>query len=300
MIEKILIWCGTILAIMLLIPTLVIFLGGFYRPALLESIQTKSVQGIEVQPIETYKENEVIEVLASIISPSTNFEAIKAQAVIVRTYLRRRELGIVEEGDLTRLSEEEMKSLWKNDFDAIYSIYEQAVEETKGEIMYYNEEPIEPVYHKESAGYTRDGMSLYNMDIPYLKTVQSNYDTTMSDKVILKTEVIERLENAYPEVLVDKNYIENQMQIVSRDEGGYIQSLQISNILLSGETFRSLMGLNSAAFTVSGQGDTLIFRTLGIGHGVGLSQNGANQMASAGEDYEAILKHYYTGITIHK
>lgn len=300
MLEKSLVWCGSIFGVMILIPTLIVFIGGFYNPALLESVKNKGVGNIESKGIDDYREQEVIEVLASVIPPSNHIEAIKAQAVIVRTYMLRRELGIVEEGDLTRLSKEDMKALWKGDFEEIYDTYESAAYGTKGEVIFYNEELIEPVYHKESAGHTREAMSLYGMDIPYLKAVESSGDKGSSEKVILKTEVVERLRGRYPNILIDAKYIENQVQIVARDSSGYIQSLQIGNVLLTGEDFRELFGLSSAAFVMTSQGDTLLFQVLGAGHGVGLSQNGANQLALGGKNYKEILQYYYTDVEVRK
>ena len=293
-------WYGKIVGIMVVIPSLCVLLGGFYNPALLESVKNKKHTTIETKSMDDYREQEVIQVLASTIPPGSHLEAIKAQAVIARTYMLRRELGIIEEGELSKMSKEEMQALWKEDFEDIYEIYEQASETTKGEVIVYEDELIEPVYHKESAGYTRDALSLYQIDIPYLKAVESEGDRIKNEKVMLKTEMIERLKNKYPQILLNDQYLENQIQIVARDKSGYIESLQIGNVLMEGEVFRELFELQSSAFTIRGEKDTILFSTFGIGHGVGLSQNGANQMALLGKTYKESLEHYYTDIKITK
>lgn len=298
-------WIGIIITGMILLPAVIVLAGGFYSPALLESVQRANQQpgGVgapEGKPMDDYREQEVIETLAKVIPPSSPIEAIKAQAVIVRTYMLRRELGIVEENGLGKMSKEEMENLWKDDFEEIYETYESAAYGTQGEVVFYKEEPIEPVYHKESAGKTRDALGLYNIDVPYLKPVESPYDKNVSEVKLPKTEVAQKLQKAYPEIVVDAAYIENQIQIVQRDEAGYIESLQIGNVLLTGEEFRNLFQLSSAAITMYVEGEQLVFKTAGTGHGVGLSQNGAAGMALEGRSYKEIIEHYYTDVTIHK
>lgn len=298
--RQLLMWIGTILISSIGIPSLIVLAGGFYSPALLQSIQTQSIGTIEGTSVEDYREEEVIQTLAKVIPPESSLEAIKAQAVIVRTYMLRRELGMVEENGLGKLTKKEMQDLWKEDYEETYETYQNAAYSTKGEVIFCNEELIEPVYHKESAGQTRDAKSLYKIEVPYLKSVSSPYDKISSEKRLTKEAVVSELEKAYPELVVEASYIENQIQIVSRDEGGYIESLQIGNVLINGEDFRKIFDLPSAAVSIEADGDQMIFHTLGIGHGVGLSQNGANQMALEGKNYKEIIEYYFTGVTIHK
>lgn len=294
------IWSGIILAIMIGIPTVIIVGGGFYEPTIVESIKNQATKHSQSPSIEDYREEEVIQVLAATMSPSTPKEALKAQAVISRTYLLRRELGIVEEGQLDKISKEEMKSLWQGEFDKYYKIFQEAALETKGEVMVYKDEVIEPVYHVASAGYTRDGSSFYKIDIPYLKAVESAYDQISNQKVVLTTQFVELLKANNKSLVLDPVHIENQVQIISRDTSGYIESLQIGNLIIEAETLKDYLGLQSTAFELKIEGDAMLFTSKGIGHGVGLSQNGALEMAKEGKDYKAILMHYYSGIEIRK
>lgn len=294
------IWCGMIVGCLFGIPSLIIFLGGFYDPLLLQNVQASASHTIQVEVDDAKRAQEIIEILAKTVPPTQSPEAIKVQAIMVRTYLERREQGIVQDGELGRISIQEMKQLWQEDFEEVYESYALAVSATKGEMLYHKGELIEPVYHKESAGYTRDAMSLYNMDVPYLKGVESPWDTGVEEKVILKSEFIATMKATYPSVILDEAMLQHQIQIVGRDHAGYVQSLQIGNILLTGEEFKALFGLPSTCFDLASSQSELLFKTKGTGHGVGLSQNGANQMALEGKNYTEILDYYFTDIEIKK
>ncbi|MGL4362130.1 MAG: SpoIID/LytB domain-containing protein [Cellulosilyticaceae bacterium] len=299
MIQKISIRCGALMAAVFILPVVIVFGGKFYDPILLDGV-LEMKQNTSQKSMDDYREEEVISILAKSIAPESPLEAIKAQAVIVRTYMLRRELGIVEEGELVGMTEEEMRNQWKGEYSSRYALYESAAKGTAKEVIFYEDELIEPVYHKESAGATRDAINLYKVDIPYLKPVPSSYDTGSSETSISKQQFKEKIEKQYKSVLLDVTYIENQIQIVSRDESGYVQSLQVGNILMTGEEFRELLGLQSSAFTIRADGDMIVFTTKGTGHGVGMSQVGACAMAEQGKTYKEILKHYYTGTEIHK
>lgn len=291
-------WMGIILGVTIGLPALIVLGGGFYNPAIIESIESQDKQLIRGLSIDHYREEEVIQVLAASLSPGAPKEALKTQAVISRTYILRRELGIVEEGELKKMSKDEMETLWGKNYQAYYKNYEQAAKETKGEILLYEGELIEPVYHRESAGKTRTGESMYKMVIPYLQEVDSPYDQITQEKVILKTQFEKKLKTIYPQLLLDAHTLEGQVQIVSRTPSGYIEQMQIGNLLIDGEDLRHYFELPSAAFHLTMEGDVMVFETKGIGHGVGLSQNGAIEMAKEGMDYEEILKHYYKGVEI--
>jgi stage II sporulation protein D len=92
--------------------------------------------------------------------------------------------------------------------------------------------------------------------------------------------------------------IQNQVKILDRSEGGRITRLSVGGKVLSGSAVRSALGLNSSNFNISYQGDTMKFTVMGNGHGVGLSQYGADGMAQKGSKYDEIVKHYYQGVEI--
>ena len=133
--------------------------------------------------------------------------------------------------------------------------------------------------------------------MPYLKPVVSE-DEAVEDIIVTKEEVVSTLQSVYPTLVVQPSFLEQQIQIIAKDQGGYIESLQVGNSIIDGESFRKLFKLPSACFTMSYDDTSIQFRVKGIGHGVGLSQEGAIRMAKAGATYEEILKYYYTDIEI--
>lgn len=289
------IWCLIILGMLLAVPMVTVFGGGFYDASLLANVQTMNTGGEDIESKED--EKELISALAKMVSVDEQEEVLKAHAVMIRTYRMRRKLGIVSEGELSYMTQEEMKTLWQKDYDKNYKRLEDAVKETSGLVMYCNNELIEPIYHKASAGMTRDAKGIYNMDIPYLKPVVSE-DEAVEDIIVTKEEVVSTLQSVYPTLVVQPSFLEQQIQIIAKDQGGYIESLQVGNSIIDGESFRKLFKLPSACFTMSYDDTSIQFRVKGIGHGVGLSQEGAIRMAKAGATYEEILKYYYTDIEI--
>lgn len=240
----------------------------------------------------------LIGILAKEIPYTYEIEAIKAQAVVERTYMARRILGIQREGAIVGYREEEMKQLWGTSYEKVYAIYQQAVEETKGELILYQDQPIEAVYHGASSGRTRDAMEVYGVEVPYLKGVSSTEDRVSTQMKYSKQEVIERIKARYETLAVDATNLQDEIQIVEKDEGGYVLTLQIGNVTMKGETFRKLMALPSSAFKIHNAGEKLLFDIRGNGNGVGLSQNGANEMAKQGKTYHQIITHYFTDVEI--
>ena len=139
---------------------------------------------------------------------------------------------------------------------------------------------------------------MYKTEVPYLKSVESPVDTVTHQVTYTKKEVVERIKSKYDQLLVSADTLENQIQIVSKDEAGYIGGIQIGNITLGGEEFKTLLELPSCAFKIFFSDENVIFDVKGVGTGIGLSQNGANELAKQGMGYEDIIKHYYTDITI--
>lgn len=253
---------------------------------------------VDIETEDIIDEVTLVGLLAKEISYETSPEAIKAQAVVMRTYMARRILGIEKNGAIVGLSEEEMKLLWGKDYDAIYTIYKEAIDTTKNQLILYDNKPIEALYHKASSGFTRDASSVYKKEIPYLKSVESTVDTVTQQIKCSKRDIVNRLKETYPSLMADTDTLETQIQIVSRDQGDYVNALQIGNITISGEAFRTLLELPSAAFKIYDSGDSLIFDVKGEGIGVGLSLNGANILATNGKTYEEIIQAYYTDVVI--
>lgn len=290
------------------------FIGGsiILLPLFILYIKGVPIGGNKSQPnrdieITRPKQNQDIieeEVLVGILAKEIPYtyekEALKAQAVVERTYMARRILGIQAKGGIVGYTHEEMVRLWGDNYDKIYHLYQQAVEETKGEIIFYENKPIEAVYHRASSGRTRDAKVVYGVDIPYLKGVESKEDGIRKQVVYSKKEVKERLQAVYKDLSLETAHLEDQIQIVAKDEAGYVTVLQIGNVTMEGKDFYKLMELPSCAFKIYASKEQLIIDVRGIGNGVGMSQNGANELARQGENYKQIIHTYYTGVTLSK
>ncbi len=237
-------------------------------------------------------------------------EALKAQAVAARTYaVRNMQNGntleeMVKNGGQAYNSIDEMKEKWRGNFDTYYSRIKSAVEDTRGEIMVYNGEPILAAFHAISSGKTETAENVWETEEPYLKSVESPMDTTADgftcQTVMTEEEVISKLQAKKPELSVAKGGFASQTQVIKRSKAGYIQEIQIGNVVFTGREVREILGLRSSDFTITQKGNEVIFTTRGYGHGAGMSQYGANCLAKEGKNYKEILEYYYTGINFEK
>lgn len=137
---------------------------------------------------------------------------------------------------------------------------------------------------------------------PYLRAVESGLETgtsRLSGTVRLSyREFCDKVNKAYADAKLKPDRLSEQIAVISRTESGRVKKIRLGGVQITGKQFRYLIGLDSAMFTVTLTGKTVRLDTKGFGHGVGLSQTGANGMAEAGADYREILLHYYTGVTI--
>lgn len=248
--------------------------------------------------VETYVKG----VVAKQISLEDEPEAIKAQTVIARTMIQK---ALAEGKELPESMEtSEMLQLWgQKGFEDKYSMLEKAAESTKGEVLEYQGQLAEAAYHAVSAGMTRNGKNaLGREDVPYLEAVESTVDISAPNylKVIFmeKKEMGEKLNKANKKLKVKENEIPEQIQITGRDDSGYVTEVKIGEITVSGEEFRQYLELNSSCFYIKEVEGSVRILTKGTGHGLGLSQYGANEMAKKGKDYKEILDYYYQGLEI--
>lgn len=245
--------------------------------------------------LETY----LIGVVASEMPASFNIEALKAQSVAARTYTLK---CIKNNKKLTDTistqvykDDDELKKMWGNEFNKYYEKIKKAVNSTKGIVMKYNDELIDAVYHSTSNGYTESALNVWGNDIPYLQSVSSEWDLTSSS--YLKT--IEKDFNTINNVLNINLNDSTDINVLERDETNHIKTVQINNKIFSGVELRTLLGLRSTDIEFEIKDNSIIFTTKGYGHGVGMSQYGAQGMAKNGYTYSQILKHYYLGITLN-
>ncbi len=262
--------------------------------------------------LETY----VAGVVAGEMPSSFEMEALKAQAVAARTYglskvVRAEAAGNSAEHfsaplcDTTHCqvyrSEEELTELkgqgWMEDG---WLKIRQAAEATAGEIMYHNGALVEqPLFHSASGGKTENSEDVFVSALPYLRSVESRFEEEAPYQSENISVSLATFEKKVREKYGASNINANTIKVISRSEGGRVQEMQAGDKVLSGRDVRELFGLRSANFTIAFDGsNNIIFTTHGYGHGVGMSQWGANGMAKEGYNYKEILQHYYIGVTV--
>ncbi len=241
----------------------------------------------------------VIGVLACEMPASFEEEALKAGSVAIRSfYLYKYNADnsyVATSSDQCFNSVDDMKAKWKDNYDVYYSKMKSIVDETKGNYLTYNGEVIESFYFSLSNGYTENLENVFSQKRPYLVSVDSDWDRNVSSYLrtisFSKSEFLEKLGLDYSDLI--------NIKILDRSTSGRVLSLEVNGVLFKGTVFRSKLGLRSTDFDISVESDVSI-TTRGFGHGVGMSQYGANEMAKLGYSYEDILLHYYTGTLISK
>lgn len=242
-------------------------------------------------------EEYVIGVVAKEMPASFNIEALKAQAVAARTYALR----LISQGKTLTdtvstqayMDTNEMKTMWKNEFDYYYDKVKSAVMDTKGIVLTYNGEYAYALYHSTSNGYTESAFNVFGYDYPYLQTVESKWDLVASSYEREKSIDFATLSN-----YLGFEFNINSIIEVKRNNYGRVESVAVDEHYYTGIEFRNLLGLRSTDFDIVNNDGFITVVTKGYGHGVGMSQYGANGMAKGGYSYKDILKHYYKNISI--
>ena len=240
-------------------------------------------------------------------------EALKAQAVAARTYTYYKIQTGGNHGDTADsctdstccqayISEEQARSNWGADADTYESKIESAVRDTDGQVILYGGEPILAVFHSSSAGLTRAAGQVWLNDLPYLQSVTSpeqgdSIPNYYSRAEFTQEQFREKVLAAEPEADLS-GPVETWLQNAVTDTAGSVSTVEVGGVTVKGSTLRSILGLRSACFEWEIQDGNLVFFVTGYGHGVGMSQYGAEQMARDGADYREILTHYYTGVTV--
>ena len=264
-------------------------------------------------------EEYVVGVVAAEMPASFEMEALKAQAVAARTLavFKMKALGgkgcsRYEGADVCSefshcqawISDEQMKKNWGKSYEENLSKIKEAVFSTWGEIMTYNGKAIEVFFHSTSNGKTENVDEVFSTSLPYYDVVESpgdengpRYKAAVSFTI---DEFIRKIKSKYKDSNITKENIRDQIKILSYTEGDRVKEIMIGGVKVKGTDFRNLFNLNSADFKLYFQGDKVVIETRGYGHGVGMSQVGADYMAEQGKDYREILHHYYQGIEIEK
>lgn len=300
--EKIRIVVSFLIVIFLFPYVMTVFMQGTTVEG--ESVGEDATEALSVEE-STEEENTgdlLTSILAKEISVNSEEEAIKAQAVIVRAnYLYAQAKGeATEEG----LSVQEMMEVFgEKNFSHLYQELADCIAETEHVTVSYEGNQVSLPYHAVSAGKTRSAQEAYEgTAFPYLVSVDSTFDIPSEDylKVVYfeKTEFLAQLEQIFQGVTFSEEDILSQLTINARDSADYVLSITAGNVTVSGEDFRNVLGLNSACFSMAEADGKIRIVTKGLGHGFGLSQCGANELAKEGKTYIEILKYYFPNIEI--
>lgn len=253
---------------------------------------------IETVPLEQY----VIGVVASEMPAEFELEALKAQALAARTFVIN-QLNIGEENvtisdtvnDQVYNDESELRELFGTDYSWKMEKINKAVLETKGKILTYDNEPITPAFFSTSNGYTENSEDYWESELPYLRSVESKWDEISPKFLSQQTFSIKEIEH-----LLDVSLNSNEMNPIemSHTASRRVKAVMFGNKQFTGRDVRERLSLPSNDFSIERRNDYFIFTTKGYGHGVGMSQYGANGMAQEGKTYDEIVSYYYQDVEI--
>ena len=262
-------------------------------------------------------EDYVLCVIAGEMPLSSDIEALKAQAVAARSYIayQMRALGgsgcsqhpdadVCTQSNhcMAYRSIQTLKDSWGSSYEDNYMKLKAAVDQTRGLIMVYQGEPIHALFHAVSGGMTEDVQSVFSMDLSYLKAVDSpgeeGANRYFTQIPYTYKELAQALNKAFPEAKLSADKLKSQIAIISRSESGRIEEIKLGAVKTTGTKLRAALGLNSTNVTFDFAKGAVVLSVTGFGHGVGLSQAGAQAMAQSGSSYEAILLHYYQGVQL--
>ena|SRR5699024_9576341 len=239
----------------------------------------------------------LIGVIASEMPMTYELEALKAQAVAARTYVIDKILHGEQVSDdvMSQVYSDEklLREKWGSDYDKYIEKLEHVISETNYDLLYYKGDIISPTYFAMSNGYTEDAGDYWVSSQPYLQTVASHWDEGAAEFEVLEQFSINEVE--------EKLHVEIDTQTelsYERTKSGRVSAVLIGSERRSGKEVREKLGLRSTDFQIEVKDDHVHIRTQGYGHGVGMSQYGANEMAKEGHTYKEILQYYYQGIDI--
>lgn len=279
---------------------------GKYNKVKLLHTKTGEIEEIE---LDTY----LLGVVSSEMPASFEIEALKAQAVVARTYTiykitegkKHKDADICDDAACCQawISKEDRLNKWEQkNKEAYWAKIEEAVNSTKGKIVTYEGKPINAFFHSNSGGITDTATAVWGgTNYPYLQAVttsgEDSYSQYSSETSLTKEEFINKIKEYHSDFKIDFS-LGNQIEILEYTDGQRIKTIKIGNLNLSGVEIRNIFGLKSAKFQINIEEENIKFSVIGYGHGVGMSQTGADSMAKQGSNYEEIIKHFYTGVEI--
>lgn len=239
-------------------------------------------------------------------------EALKAQAVVARTYTIYKinnkkhenadicddstccQAWVDKETRFSRWEESKRESNWEK--------IQKCIQETQGQIITYQNQPINAFFHANSGGKTELPVNVWGgTGLPYLQVVETageeGYKQYESEVELTQDELIEKLKTKYSDISIDFSNQED-LKILEYTDSGRVKTVKFGNHEISGVETRTLFGLKSTNFEISKENDKIKFTVKGYGHGVGMSQTGADAMAKQGKNYKEIINHFYSGVEI--
>lgn len=271
-------------------------------------LHSKSGETEEVE-LDTYLCN----VVSAEMPADFHIEALKAQAIVARTYTvykinnkKHPNADICDDSNCCQAWIEKAKRLerWEEGKrEENWNKIETAVNSTKGKIITYNNEPINAFFHSNSGGITELPVNVWGggSNLPYLQIVETSgedtYNQFSSEVNLTNDELLNKLKEKYSDIKINFEDDE-EIKILEYTDSKRVKTVKFGSVNISGTEARSILGLRSTNFEIIKEKDRVIFKVKGYGHGVGMSQTGADSMAKQNKSYEEIIKHFYAGIEI--
>ncbi len=272
-----------------------------YGSNMVVRVRREATGNILEVPFEEY----IVGVLAGEMPVSFEIEALKAQAVAARSYvLRKMQASEDQEYDVVDtvsnqvyLDDAYLREKWQDEYTEKINKIRTAVLETSGEYLEYDGKVAEAFFFSTSTGMTENSGEVFQTQLPYLTSVKSEWDQEVSP--VFNDNVTLSLSDFYTKLGLP--YQDNiQVEVTKTTSTGRVKEIKINDKTFTGSEVFSKLGLRSTFFTITQNGSNVSIDTKGYGHGVGMSQYGAQGMAKAGYRYDEILKHYYQGVEIKK
>lgn len=281
-------------------------------------IYEKDKPNISFDSFKVFKDDKILElsandyvfgVVAAEMPALYEPEALKAQAVAAYTFACYRkanntntEYDITADPDTAQcyITREEAAARWGEKADEYSKKIDDCINAVQGELLIYEQKPIFAAYHAISSGTTNSCADVWGSDLPYLKSVNSAGDPLaekyLSEAVFSADELTEKLK----EITKASGEPQNYFSDIKITNNGYVNQITYCGKNITGSQIAQLLGLRSGNFEINFTDNQFTFTVKGYGHGVGMSQNGANYMAQQGSIYQEILLHYYSGATLQK
>lgn len=265
---------------------------------------------VEELPIDEY----LYGVVSSEMPVKYEIEALKAQAVVARTYTiyqithsngKHNNAEICDNYACCQawISKEDRLAKWdKSEAENNWQKIVNAVNSTQGKVITYNGDVIDAFFHSNSGGITETASNVWGgQNFPYLQSVETSgedeYSEYNSEVELSKDEIINKLKEKHSEIEI--NFEENDViKILEFTESGRVKTIRFGNIEIAGTEARTILGLKSTNFNFEIRDNSVVFFVKGYGHGVGMSQTGADSLAKQGSNYEEIIKHFYSNVEI--